>query len=365
MELELRFTPTSFDTSGETLKVEGLVNQTESWSHILGVRKKFREKISRGAFSKALQEQDRIDFLAEHDNTRILSTTENGSLELWEDEEGLKMRAEICPTTYGKDMYELMRSKIVNHMSFGFKVVSDKWKKLSNGIYERVIEELQLLEVSAVRNPAYPQSAIVARGIDVIDDVEVPSYADEIIEEGDRDMSKEQRAYASYLYSKTDVVNSAMNIIAECSSLSGYLMKYVGEDKDTAAVLVSLQHTITMANKIINDEIQVLVDDFNAIDSQIKGSSDEEDTRSENVEEVVETAEENKEAENIEENVEEKENVEENIEENVDNNVEENDEKLDEKVDENVEETVEEKVNEDENRSFDLSYYKQRLKNKL
>lgn len=353
--MELRFIPTSFETSDDTLKVEGLVNKTESWSHTLGVRKKFREKITKGAFGKAIQTENRIDFLAEHDATKILSTTENGSLELWEDDEGLKMRAEICPTTYGKDIYQLMKSKIVNHMSFGFKVVSDKWKKLSNGTYERVIEELQLLEVSAVRNPAYPQSAISARALENIDEVEIPDYVEnKDNEERNFVMDKEQRAYASYLYSKNDVVNSAMNIIAECSSLSGYLMKYVGEDKDTADVLVSLQHTITMANKIINDEIQVLVDDFNKIDEEIKEikqseTLEDEDTRSnESTDENIEKSEDNIESD-----------------EEVKSEVEQTEETT-ESTDENVEtEETQEPNSDEENRSFDISYYRNKMKEKL
>lgn len=182
-KLEVRVIDSSFSFDDEGMTVEGLVNRTESWSHTLGMRKKFREKISKGAFARALVDANRVDFLAEHDDTKLLSTTENGSLELWEDEEGLKMRANICPTTYGKDMYELIRSKIVNHMSFGFRIKSDKWKKLNDGTFERVVDALELMEVSVVRNPAYPQSAIASRGIELVEDVEIPQ---DIIEDDER-----------------------------------------------------------------------------------------------------------------------------------------------------------------------------------
>ena len=343
MELELRFVSTTLDTSSGSLKVEGLVNKTESWSHVLGTRKKFREKIVKGAFMKALSTENRIDFLAEHNASKILATTENNSLELWEDDEGLKMRAEICPTSYGTDMYELMKSKIVNHMSFGFKVVSDKWKKLSNGVYERVIEELQLLEVSAVRNPAYPQSSITARGFNIVEEVNIPDDVEEEVIKEERNCNMkdkcEKRAYATYLYTREDVINSAMTLVAECSSLSGYLMKYVGEDKDTASVLVSLQNSITMANKIINNEIQVLVDGFNEIDSEIKTKKEVENTDNEVVNETSDD--ENRSDDNVEtsETSEEKHNVE--NKEVVDN------------------------TTEDEHRSFDLSSYKKRLKHKV
>ena len=262
------------------------------------------------------------------------------------------MRAKICPTSYGNDIYQLMKHGIVNHMSFGFRVLADKWKKLSNGTFERTIDALDLLEVSVVRNPAYPQSAIAARGIELVEDVEIP---DDVQEERRNEMAEnnEKRAYATHLYSKTEVINSAMNIVAECSSLSEYLMRYVGEDKDTASVLVSLQHSITMANKIINDEIQVLVDDFNKYDSEVKEMKEAEGVRS------LET-ETQKEAETVEEKVEEATEVKVETE-----TTEEATEETTEEVEEKVEET--EKVEEvetktEEGRSFDLSAYRAKIR---
>lgn len=353
-KLELRVIPTSLTIEDGDMVVEGLVNRTECWSHTLGIRKKFREKISKGAFSKAIQDAQRIDFLAEHDTSRLLSTTDNGSLELWEDEEGLKMRATICPTSYGKDMYELMKHKLVNHMSFGFKAISDKWRKLTNGTYERIVERLELLEVSVVRNPAYPQSAIAARGLELIEDVEIP---DDIKEERSNEVenSGEMRAYATYLYSKNDVINSAMNIVAECSSLSGYLMRYVGEDKDTAEVLVSLQHSITMANKIINDEIQVLVDDFNKIDKEVKEYQNnerslEDSETLEKPDELCKDNEDKSETKDKESNSEE---------DSAEETTEEKDKSEEKPKSEEFEESEEDKKDE---RSFDLSAYRQRVK---
>lgn len=188
--LELRMHNSDLTVNEEEMIVEGLVNKTEAWSHTLGQRKKFKEKIEKGAFTRAIDNSDRIDFLGEHRSDMLLATTENGSLELWEDEEGLKMRAKIAPTTYGKDLFVLMKNKMVNHMSFGFRSISDKWKKLADGTYERSIGELMLKEVSVVRNPAYPQSAIAARGIDLIEDVEIPADLD--VEERNDETPQEQ-----------------------------------------------------------------------------------------------------------------------------------------------------------------------------
>ena len=210
-KLEVRLLNSSLSVEDDSLVVEGLVNETEKWSHVLGVRKKFREKISRGAFAKAIDSNPRIDFLCEHDANKLLATTENNSLQLWEDNQGLKMRATICPTSYGKDIYQLMKSNIVNHMSFGFRVLSDKWNKISNGIHERTVYELELLEVSVVRNPAYPQSAIAARGMELVEDVEIPDCVEE--ERAEEDMNEEMIQELRALVSKVEeLANEVRNL---------------------------------------------------------------------------------------------------------------------------------------------------------
>ena len=80
----------------------------------------------------------------------------------------------LPPTSWGKDYYKLIDSKIIQNMSFGFRSLKDKWRSLEPGLFERSIEELELYEVSAVKNPAYSQTSIAARGIDVIEEVEIP-----------------------------------------------------------------------------------------------------------------------------------------------------------------------------------------------
>lgn len=174
IEIRLLDNNLNFEENEDGLYVEGIVNETEQWSHELGLRRKFVEKITRGAFQNALDENKSIDFLCEHDKNKILATTQNGSLQLFEDEQGLKMRARIIPTSYGKDTYELLKSGVMSNMSFGFKVVNDKWTKRSNGVFERVVDKLKLYEVSAVRNPAYPKTAISARGLELVEDVDIP-----------------------------------------------------------------------------------------------------------------------------------------------------------------------------------------------
>lgn len=177
MKMELRFQNVELQTNkGDLLTVSGYVNKTNQLSNVLGVSKKFREKIAKGAFARAIKRTNRdVDFLAEHNSKLILASTRNGSLTLLEDDEGLYMSATIAPTSWGKDYYELINSGILKNMSFGFRTIKDSWKANSDGIYERTIEDLELYEVSVVKDPAYSQSTISARGIDLVEDVSIPS----------------------------------------------------------------------------------------------------------------------------------------------------------------------------------------------
>lgn len=173
MKMELRVNPASITTSEDgTMTVEGYVNKTEKRSNMLGRTQKFVEIIKRGAWQRALDRAKEIHFLAEHDNSKILASTRNGSLELHEDEEGLYMRATICPTSWGKDYYQLIKDGILQNMSFGFRVIKDSWRNMGD-YFERTVSDLELFEVSVVRDPAYSQSTISARGIDLVED-EVP-----------------------------------------------------------------------------------------------------------------------------------------------------------------------------------------------
>ncbi|PEK31596.1 phage major capsid protein [Bacillus pseudomycoides] len=197
--MELRFQGTKLSANkDDSLTVSGYVNKTGQLSEVLGSTKRFVEKIAKGAFAQAIKNAKEIDFLAEHDAKKILSSTRNGSLQLREDSQGLYMEATIVPTSYGTDTYELIKSGIFQNMSFGFRTISDSWKALGNGLHERTIEEMELFEVSVVKNPAYSQSTIAARGINLVEEVEIPSLAENKKKEEKHKMEKIEFRYGSY-----------------------------------------------------------------------------------------------------------------------------------------------------------------------
>lgn len=208
-KIEIRSLPISMTTNEDgSLTVSGLVNGAGSVSEILtnpSNGKKFRETISPGVFTNAIKNAKRIDFLSQHDKSMILSTTDNKSLSLQETDKGLEMRAEIAPTSWGNDTYQLIKGGIIKGMSFGMKVLNDKWSTSADGIPMRTINGVKLVEVSAVRNPAYKDSGIEARDMDIINDVDIPITE----EEEKRDLAEKEEEEEKKISSKEEKQESA------------------------------------------------------------------------------------------------------------------------------------------------------------
>ncbi|KEZ47175.1 phage major capsid protein [Metabacillus indicus] len=181
--MELRSNKVTLVADDQGLFVRGYVNKPGQLSQLLGTTKKFKERIQPGAFQSAIESRSRpIDFLAEHKPEAVLASTRNESLVLREDSDGLYMEARISPTTYGKDYYTLISDGLIQSMSFGFRALKESWQHV-NGLAIRTIEQLELFEVSAVKEPAYLQSTISARNINLIEKIEVPT----------EDLHKEER----------------------------------------------------------------------------------------------------------------------------------------------------------------------------
>lgn len=128
----------------------------------------FRERIQPGAFSAALASGQDIRFLMGHDMDTVMARTSNGSLELTEDDTGLRVWARIAlddPDAQRLDAK--LRSGALSQMSFAFTMPEDgsgeSWD-YAGGVPLRTIERVGMLyEVSAVGSPAYPATALAAR----------------------------------------------------------------------------------------------------------------------------------------------------------------------------------------------------------
>lgn len=126
----------------------------------------FTERIAPGAFKRSLQSRNDVKLLWNHDSGEPLASTRSGTMRLFEDSKGLRVEAELAPTTRGRDLSILMERGDIDKMSFGFNVQSDSWSPDGN---VRTLESVRLLEVSIVTFPAYNSSVAQVRSLDQID----------------------------------------------------------------------------------------------------------------------------------------------------------------------------------------------------
>ena len=154
MRIEIRNDSAVFD---------GYVNVVDRESKpIPSVKGKFIEKIKPGAFQRSLEKRANVDLLLNHDKNRKLGSTSEGNLELFEDNIGLRA---ICTVT-DPDVIDKAKNKELRGWSFGFYAEKDKLESVENGYERRIVEELDLFEVSIVdntKNPAYAGTSIEMR----------------------------------------------------------------------------------------------------------------------------------------------------------------------------------------------------------
>ena len=126
----------------------------------------FREVIRPGAFTKTIDESDPVMFW-NHNTDMILGRKSSGTLQLWADETGLKIRNTPGNTSWGRDSYEAIKRGDVVGMSFGFDVVKEivTEPKDKNELPLREVLEIRLWEVSPCVFPAYEATDVEARAI--------------------------------------------------------------------------------------------------------------------------------------------------------------------------------------------------------
>lgn len=139
------------------------------------------EEIGAGAFDKTLDEGD-ARFLIDHDTSLLVARVSAGDLRLQTDDIGLDTDADLdTELSYVRDLVRNLEKRRITGMSFGFYVVRDTWttepveievngKTVEIEVDVRVIDEVRLLEVSAVTFPAYEDTDAGLRA-DVADEI--------------------------------------------------------------------------------------------------------------------------------------------------------------------------------------------------
>ena len=123
---------------------------------------KFVEQISPKTFQRALEKNDDILCLLNHEPSRVLGSTKQGNMEIFEDNIGLRA---ICKIT-DSEVIEKAKNGKLRGWSFGFEALKEHEEPLANGLKRRFVDEMNLAEVSIIdehKIPCYVGTSIELR----------------------------------------------------------------------------------------------------------------------------------------------------------------------------------------------------------
>ena len=147
--------------------IEGHAAVFDSWSETLGGIFPFKEKVRKGAFAESIGRDD-IRALFNHDPNYVLSRNRAGTLELVEDDVGLRVRITPPDTSWARDITTSIRRGDISQMSIGFVVEDDEWSS-KDGIDTRELKKVRLFDVSPVTFPAYTATDVGVRAMQEYD----------------------------------------------------------------------------------------------------------------------------------------------------------------------------------------------------
>lgn len=134
----------------------------------------FVEIIRKGAFSRSVKDGD-IICMWSHNSQYVLGRSSAKTLVLEDRDDGLHFECELSNASWASDVYEAIERGDVPGVSFGFRVVQDKWTRFEGDQPSlRELLDVDLFEISVgVAFPAYPDASASTRelfkeaGIDV------------------------------------------------------------------------------------------------------------------------------------------------------------------------------------------------------
>ena len=150
------------EVRADGVHIEGYVNVTEKKSRpVITPWGKVIEVIEERAFERALQKAGNITVTVDHDKTHIYASTDDGTVELYEDTIGL--HADVLITD--ENLITLAKQGKIKGWSFGMYNVKDEIEQRADGIPIRKVKELELDHLTLVVNkqPIYSATSVELR----------------------------------------------------------------------------------------------------------------------------------------------------------------------------------------------------------
>ena len=150
------------DASGDSI-IDGYASVFNKDSLDLGG---FIETVNPEAFNRTLVENPDVRALFNHDSGELLGRTVSKTLTLSVDENGLRMSLRLPNTGKGPYIKEMITRGDLSAMSFGFITRKDKWD-FNSTPNRRELLDVDLFEVSPVTFPAYPDTSLAVRSMEM------------------------------------------------------------------------------------------------------------------------------------------------------------------------------------------------------
>jgi len=116
----------------------------EGYASVFGNVDAYNDIMQSGAFTKTIKENlARIKVLYMHDSYSVIGRP----TKLYEDSNGLGFEADISNTTLGKDVFTLIKDKVITEMSIGYSPIKWSWDE---EMEVRTLQEVRLWEISPV-----------------------------------------------------------------------------------------------------------------------------------------------------------------------------------------------------------------------
>jgi HK97 family phage prohead protease len=167
-DLEIRFTAAAEDDAlavrADADKPNRLVGYAAVFNSLSADLGGFKERVVPGAFKNAVTSNVDIRALVDHDSTKLLGRTSNGTLRVSEDAVGLRVEIDLPDTSYAADVKSLVARKDIRGMSFGFRVPEGGQRFTKEGGHTvRELTNIDLREVTVTSIPAYADTSIYVR----------------------------------------------------------------------------------------------------------------------------------------------------------------------------------------------------------
>lgn len=161
MSASVTYTRRRLNRLDTTLRLEDLGDaEFAGYASVFGVADSAGDVVARGAFTASLRKRPaaEVRLLYQHLATEPIGVWQ----QIREDSHGLFVRGRlICDVARGREVMALIREGAISGLSIGFRTVRATRDPVTR---HRILNEIELWEISVVTFPMSPQSQVVAVG---------------------------------------------------------------------------------------------------------------------------------------------------------------------------------------------------------